>query len=93
MAATVEESTPPDMATAIVLLGSLGMVLQFYFLRVARRTPPPRGYFALALYFQRIARFQQDKIFIREGLRIKILFLKEIAPAQWAGAISFFFLV
>jgi hypothetical protein len=40
MAATVEESTPPDMATAIVLLGSSGMMLQLYSLRLWEEGPP-----------------------------------------------------
>ena len=64
MAATVEESTPPDMATAIVLLGSLGMVLQFYFLRVLGETLPLGGCSAFFFIF----------ILLQDLQRVKSLF-------------------
>lgn len=41
MAATVEESTPPDMATAIVLFSSCGIVLFSHFLILAVGGCPP----------------------------------------------------
>jgi hypothetical protein len=85
MAATVEESTPPDMATAIVLLGGLGIVPQFYFLRVAGGAPPGGYLFGLVAYFHGLARFQQSKILNLDGLDVKILFLKGIAPTCGPG--------